>query len=338
MPPQTPNNEVVANAVTDNPVSTTTETRKCTAWYSPLCQVTKTSKILAAIIFIAMPFVGGSVGWKYGFKSGLNTHTTWNLPEGTRIDASQYNSEELARLLKVKEDFDLKLLQEKLQKEVESYIGTTTVSADASLEKTYFDLGWLVYQPSGDSKNLVSEQVRYTDEQAAKAASKPYLSFVTQIGSKVILTLGCFKFTECTFSGLYKFDTSTKEFSTMKSGDLYVPMYTGGELSPDKTKIALVPYREYNTLGTEFGYIDLVSDTYHNLSGLDLVGNSRFTLCEMGCSTEMSWLSNTSVIATKFDYDSCDGGNNCLSHYRSEDGTVGDTTRPISSSTKRFDL
>ncbi len=63
MPPKTPNNQGEVNIITTHSTPPTTEACTCTAWYTPLCRVTKTSKILAAIIFIAMPFLGGYVGY-----------------------------------------------------------------------------------------------------------------------------------------------------------------------------------------------------------------------------------------------------------------------------------
>jgi hypothetical protein len=42
----------------------TPSTVQACPWYQPLCQVTPVSKYLAMVIFIAMPFVGGYVGYK----------------------------------------------------------------------------------------------------------------------------------------------------------------------------------------------------------------------------------------------------------------------------------
>ncbi len=69
MPPQTP-----------TPDTSTPETETC-KWYSPLCKVTNTSKILTAVIFIILPFVGGYAGYTLGsknveyFKAPLKTLT-----------------------------------------------------------------------------------------------------------------------------------------------------------------------------------------------------------------------------------------------------------------------
>jgi len=41
-------------------------------WHAPLTRVTTTSKVLAAIIFIALPFVGGYVGWQMAASSDKN--------------------------------------------------------------------------------------------------------------------------------------------------------------------------------------------------------------------------------------------------------------------------
>ncbi len=54
-----PDQSPVAPDVTE--VQGTTLTVK---WYSPLCRVTKTSKLLAALTMIMLPFLGGYVGWE----------------------------------------------------------------------------------------------------------------------------------------------------------------------------------------------------------------------------------------------------------------------------------
>jgi len=45
--------------------------QKC-PWYQPLCKVTSTSKILAAVIFIILPFVGGYVGYQIAYEEAVS--------------------------------------------------------------------------------------------------------------------------------------------------------------------------------------------------------------------------------------------------------------------------
>jgi len=46
------------------------------SWHAPLNRITSTSKVLAAIIFIALPFVGSWIGYQYGKNLVINNYAS----------------------------------------------------------------------------------------------------------------------------------------------------------------------------------------------------------------------------------------------------------------------
>ncbi len=330
-------------------------------WYSPLCKITTISKISAGLVMITLPFAGAYVGWNMrvnyesestvvnspGIQNPINPTQNIELEDVARLEkimqnpstTQNYSPEELARLEQLKKDFDNRLLSEKLKKEIESMLGTTFNSDTPKTTWPYnsegikisTDIGWLVYQPSLNSEFLVSAFINYLDADALSAASSPFLSYVTEFGSNIIFTKNCFTPKACGDVGLYKFDKEKNTLSTMKSSEYYIPSETGSELSPDKTKIALnINSNSYSMKGTEFGYIDLVTDTYTTLEKVAATNNIRFSFNELSGEFETKWLSNSQLSTTLYEYKKCDENHGCSSNFT--------TPEPISTTTKVWDI
>ena len=75
----------------------TSAASKTSSWYQPLCRATSLSKILAAIIFIVMPFIGGYVGYQLAGDrvihvdvSGEQSPAIWSLPKAEKYTIDNF--------------------------------------------------------------------------------------------------------------------------------------------------------------------------------------------------------------------------------------------------------
>jgi hypothetical protein len=274
------------------PTLTPTTAKNC-PWYQPLCQVTPLSKYLALVIFIAMPFVGGYLGYKQGVYdkevSIITTVPTVSMPVATTsatnaalfvpADYTPPHVEMVTRF--TKPTSTVRFAEER---NVSKMMDEHTVPFD------YFD------------KYTELSDVTYSDQEAADVSALPYLFLVASTSDYVIFSAPLFKETEGSESGLYKYDVQLKILTTMKMSSRYRPFMTGGKLSPDSTKLAVVndpwpPVDGLSAAGLQLGYINLPEDTYIPLKTLDMKETGRFCIEEMGCGSELSWISETELQA-----------------------------------------
>ena len=98
---------------------------------------------------------------------------------------------------------------------------------------------------------------------------------------------------------LYRYSSTTNELVEMTSSRMYNPYYTGGVISADQTKIALVPWQEgEDKWGKEIGFINLINDSYFPLKSLSSESDSVFLSCDdVFCGPLITWKDEQSLTA-----------------------------------------
>ncbi len=265
--------------ITDESLTNNQTNEVTCAWYSPLCKVTTTSKILAAVIFIILPFVGGYIGYKV---------------------ASETTEKVSAPVMSV----DSKTFVKKAGDKSIRYI----LPAD-----------WNEYAKDSANfskvETLNNVLIKGEDESVKNFGQAPY--FTQLIASTSDYLIFCSppfgKAGSCNW--LYKYSKSTQELAEMKSSSLYNPAFTSAVISLDQTKIALVHIgNNEENRDKEIGYINLVDDTYTTLKNLSSSSDSSFSDCDeeqIICGTKITWLDNNTITAEV--YPICAETNSCSS-------------------------
>ncbi len=121
MPPQIP-----------DPFTATAPIETC-KWYSPLCKVTTTSKVLAAVMFIILPFVGGYIGYKVA-SDQINI-----VREGSvePVSGSEVEQQKIQPVLSGTCEPGLSLLPKDLYSSIEKSIGIQNQSYIMDSERPY---------------------------------------------------------------------------------------------------------------------------------------------------------------------------------------------------------
>ena len=283
MPPQNSEPNLTSNTVT------TTE-QKC-AWYDPLCKVTPLSKYLALAIFVLLPFVGAYVGYQHGLQNKVTVHHSYakaveNMPaqtQPTTISGASFTPAEYT--------FTYPSMAAKFAKPPQTVRYATDRNVEKMMSKNAIPFDY--YDHYTELPNVL-----YGDQMAADVAALPYLFIVASTTDFMVFSAPLFKETEGTESGLYKYDIASKTLTAMQTSSRYHPFMTGGKVSPDSTKLAVVnnpwpPVGGLSAAGLQLGYINVLEDTYTPLKTLAMQETARFCLEEMGCGSELTWVSDT---------------------------------------------
>ncbi len=274
-------------------------------WYQPLCRVTPVSKYLAMSIFIVLPFIGGYIGYLQGLAVKSVEVVNIVVPPVATAKADDTVTATTETFTPPPETFLYPAMEAKFTKatDVIRYALQTETNKNGD-SKIPFDYYHEYQEIQG---------VTYGDQDAANVASLPYLVILATTSDFMVFSAPLFKETEGSDSGLYKLDTRTKNFTKMKNSDRFSPFATGAALSPSKQYVAVVsgyegskdeaPGLTYN--GVSVGIIDLAADTYTNLKTYEILGNKRFSFCEMGCTTHMKWTASSSLEVGDFTFNKC---------------------------------
>ncbi len=154
-------------------------------------------------------------------------------------------------------------------------------------------------QENGGYKTIV-KKLDFTNSsstESEKISNFPYYNLVASTSDYIILTMPCLMPKECGPRGLLKYVKNTSELSYMNVGGLFETFFNGVSVSPDNRRIVISQQEELrdgSIISTSVGYIDLDNDKYVELSELPQETRYRYLRCEMGCWSEIEWLSDTS--------------------------------------------
>ena len=277
----------------------------------PLCKVTPLSKGLAAVVFIIMPFLGGVVGYALAPERVAVLPANSNVGDRHTVPLLVENSvgidTETAAVYRTENDF-------KYPVDALRYVEATQDTSDFWSNKNNY------------TNSAIITDVTYIGAEAQSVASMPFMRVLMTVPDGYVLTVPCFIESACGDGGLFKYNKIKKEVSAMKGSRYYYPMMTGDYRSPDGDKIAVA--HKFT-----FGVIDILNDTYTEVEKLDFANNKSFTICEMGCTSEVLWVSNSQLRARVFEFENCDEDGMCQSTYTNAQGESGPSTIPIASST-----
>lgn len=231
---------------------------------APANQVTSLSKILAAVIFISLPFIGAVIGYRLAGESGaVNTQIVETVP-ATSVHSLRY----------------------------------------------IYPADWNEYvtDQASFSKIQTLDNLIIEDESLKDIGQAPY--FVALLASTPDYMIFCrlpFE-KEGSCHRLFKYTISDHNFTEMTTSNLYNPFASGGVLSRDQTKIALVPVSE-GEFGTKIGYIDLKNDTFIQLKTVPR--DKSFLICgEVSCGSDIVWIDDDTFQVNVYEY--CGAFNECL--------------------------
>ena len=247
-------------------------TEKC-PWYQPLCKVTTTSKILAAVIFISLPFVGGYVGYTLAPEKMIAVSVPVSVEDST-AETKPDSGKSIRYILPADWNTYIKYLRENQ---------VTEDKVNFSMVKTI------------DNVLIVG-----ADEFTNNLGQAPYfIQLIASFDDYFVFCLPPFgKGGTCNW--LYKYSKLTNVLKEMNSSSLYNPFYTSAVISPDQTKIALIQGGDENSRGKEIGYINLVDDTYTPIKNISSLNDSIFLDCDeeqITCSARITWLNNETITA-----------------------------------------
>ena len=286
----------------------------------PVNQVTTFSKYLAMVLFVALPFIGAYVGHQLGAQKETITSALEN-----NISAGNSFSEELMPSTDaVSYEIDQTSV-ENYNNEINSYYSTTTLRyVEANQDTSDF---WA--NPNNYTNSKVITGVTFVDLEAQKISSKPFLRILQSAPYGFILTLPCFIESECGDGGLFKYDKVKKEVTSMKGSKYFYPMMTGNYRSPDGSKIA-VAYM------FTLGVIDLINDEYTEIHKFDYKEHKTFSICEMGCYSDLKWSGSDTLFAQVFEFEKCNSEGSCESPYIMPSGETIRSRIPTSSSSVKY--
>ena len=281
----------------------------------PLCHPTPVSKILAAVLFIILPFIGAYVGYQLAGEDTVPKFQEVTSPENTE-DVNVGNAE----VVENDSSVDVNWPYQPYATDTLRYVLADQNTDDFWQNKNNY------------SNSIAVKGVHFVDSEAQKVSSAPFLRVTATVPNGYVLTLPCFIESECGNGGLFKYDEVKKEVTTMKGGAYYYPMTTGDYRSPDGTKIAV-------TKGFTLGVIDLMQDTFTAIKTFEYTENKTFSLCEMGCQSDIRWSDSQTLSAQVFEYERCDKDGMCMSTFTdTSSGLSMPSTMPIATSTQKFSL
>jgi len=282
-------------SVTDNQQSFTSFST------APLHQVTSTSKILAAVIFITLPFVGGYVG----YMCAPEKVTEVQIPMPTVIESNELvilpemNTQEVVNETAASDSLDTALIN--LGTFIHPVDGVDKVSTISNLQ--YIEKNdWSEYVKNETTFSKINtiENVTFKnfEDDYLPGQEQDFVALLASTSEYMIFCRLPFE-KGGTCNGLLKFSFDTETLTEMKVSDIYNPFYMNGTLSPNGTKIASVSE-------IEIGYIDLINDVYVSVSKLDPSSATSYIRdCEYGCITFLEWISDTVLKTRVYEYDSC---------------------------------
>ena len=269
------------------PQNSVTSTEQKCPWYQPLCQVTPLSKYLALGIFVALPFVGGYIGYRIGEAVPPIIVTVEQSPVQQPVVPTEQPPVTFTAL---PHEFLYPSMKAKFAKPPQTVRYATDRNIEKMMNKNAIPFDY--YDEYTELPDVI-----YGDQMASNIAALPYLFVVASTTDFMVFSAPLFKETEGSESGLYKYDTKSNILTTMQTSSRYHPFMTDGKLSPDSTKLAVVndpwpPVGGLSAAGLQLGYINLPEDTYTPLKTLDMQETARFCLEEMGCGSEFTWASD----------------------------------------------
>jgi len=144
-------------------------------------------------------------------------------------------------------------------------------------------------RPITDRQSSIIEVVFSNSEEAYNSNKVPFYSLVAETEDYLILSINCFRETECGDNGLYKVNKQTRQFGEMNQSERYSTMWTAPTVSPDNEKIVVV-----SVDGLEIGYIDIASDSYSQLSLLNAEDKQVYVEFGMGNYVLYEWINDRS--------------------------------------------
>ncbi len=286
----------------------------------PVNQITPVSKYLALALFVMLPFIGAYVGYQIGIQNKIASVKVGN--ESSQSEISFQESKPLNDVM----DYDP--YQPKLEKsnnEINSNYSTNTLRyVPAKQDTSDF---WA--NPNNYTNSISIPGVTFVDAEAQEISSKPFLRILQNTPYGFILTLPCFIESECGDGGLFKYDSAKKEITSMKGSKYFYPMMTGNYRSPNGSKIA-VAYM------FTLGVIDLINDEYTEIHKFDYKENKTFSICEMGCYSDVKWSGSDTIFAQVFEFEKCNSEGSCESSYIMPSGESMRSTIPTSSSSVKY--
>ena len=248
--------------------------KKC-PWYQPLCTVTPVSKILAMVLFIVLPFLGFWLGYVYK-----------PIMDVAMISDTQSTQ--------IKMDSSADAMSKR-------QVTNNGVSEKTSSTSEYFKTdGPLIFKVNAQDTVLhLIDYVRYSDNKASAVAQLPYVQLIASSTGSLFLSAPCFRAVECTFSGLYKFDTKTNTISEMKVSNMYDQTEHGSSVSPNETNIITT---SYNSNGLSLLNIDLLSDTVKVLETFSTSSKKSYCNVGIGCKIRANWIGEDIFELTIFDF------------------------------------
>ncbi len=252
-------------------------------------QLKPVAKYLVMLLFIALPFIGGWVGYHYAPVKIIEVEkssTATTAPSARTIDDTSY------QISKTRPEPDLgpntypeRWQWEFKKKTGQSYeISSTTIRIENPKDMKYgSDLSTTsLYK---DYKNIdVPEEIKVTTQ-------VPYLTILASTSKELVLTRYCFKAIECRYSNLYKFDIAKNTLREMNISNMYNDTEYGAIMSPDNRFVITTGYDlQVNT--QSLYALDLFNDSYQLIDSL----NPDELFCGgMGCVLNAEWLSDSEI-------------------------------------------
>ncbi len=238
--------------------------------------VTSFSKILAAVLFITLPFVGFYLGF------------TINVSDNNQISNSEYITTDTS-----KEEVEVVQNPSTDTHVFPYYVEEDLEKLKTNLNKNEKDLS-LVKQFTAEFENeTLSEFVLATSTEASllRLVDNDQYSIYTKLGIE-----------GGKYLRLFKHDKKSNMLSEMKTSDYFHDGYNHSIFSADKKYIATITEE-----GTELALIDVTTDTIKSIMKIEPAEAKRFTNnCEFTCEANLKWIDSESISVKVFNYDFCE--------------------------------
>lgn len=212
----------------DNPASM--EQKK-----NPLFEVTPTSKYLAMLLFITMPFVGGYIGYTYAPVKVV----------------------EVEKLMKINQQVSREGVDDNFDGSVESWYVLQNLGVNCLHEESGICDHSLVKENILGQTQVVIENIHEIfREFKGTNINKPYIDefYFPRDSNKLYFKSFIANSSGC--CNIVAFDISTSKFEELDNGR-YDPVLSGHVQSPDGSKIARL-----NNDGTQIEVVDILTDTF----------------------------------------------------------------------------
>lgn len=277
---------------------------------APLHKVTIVSKLLAAVVFITLPFVG----FWMGMQSSLNTMSVPVAVIGDPI--SQPESASIVSNGSVKEDPNNIASSSPGQYVGSEMVDVVYVVSEPYKELDKNDVEYIAYK----ERKYTLDDVRVLDAQAYVATEEPSLVFVASTSQELFFSDLCED--KCSSAGLYRYDVTKKTLTTMRVSENF-------RVAQDNWYLNTKGFGKNIIIVTseDLAVIDLMNDTYKVLKSLKWSDNKTFMYCPAYCgNSKVDWLDEDTIEVLVYEYEMCDESRSCL------------TGEPKSTSTLQFKI